>query len=186
MSDLVCLSTIATTPGTGTVKIFGSMYQKPNLIPVGHACRMLIYPVSTVNFIKDKVQRQVGANDCGSFSLAFATDHGLDPVHLRYDQGSMRQHYVNCLENGAMVPFPRTTRRVPFHLSCNKSAVVIYCVCRLPYDKGEYVQGSFKCKAWYHPACVNVPALAVNSGRKWTCNRSKDAAKRKAVPLRKI
>ena len=97
----VCLSTISTTPGTGTVKIFDSMYQKPNSITVEHVCRMLMYPGSKVTFINEKVQRQVGASDSGLFSLAFATDlcHGLDPVHLKYDQGAMRQHYVDCLEN---------------------------------------------------------------------------------------
>ena len=187
-SHWVCLSTISTTPGIGTVKIFDSMYQKPNSITVEHACRMLMYPGSKVTFINEKVQRQVSASDCGLFSLAFATDlcHGSDPAHLRYDQGSMRRHYVNCLANGAMVPFPRTTRRVPFHLGCNKSTVAIYCTCRLPYDKDEYVQCSYKCKAWYHPTCVNVPAWALNSGRKWRCSKCKDAAKRKSVPLCKI
>ena len=164
------------------------MYQKPNSIAVEHACRMLMYPGSKVTFINEKVQRQVGASDCGLFSLAFATDlcHGLDPVHLKYDQGAMRQRYVNCLENGAMVPFPRTTRRVPFHLGCNKSTVAIYCICRLPYDKDEYVQCSYKCKAWYHPTCVKVPAWVLNSGRKWRCSKCKDATKYKGVPLSKI
>ena len=187
-SHWVCLSTISTTPGIGTVKIFDSMYQKPNSIAVEHACRMLMYPGSKVTFINEKVQRQVGASDCGLFSLAFATDlcHGLDPVHLKYDQGAMRQRYVNCLENGAMVPFPRTTRRVPFHLGCNKSTVAIYCICRLPYDKDEYVQCSYKCKAWYHPTCVKVPAWVLNSGRKWRCSKCKDATKYKGVPLSKI
>ena len=187
-SHWVCLSTISTTPGTGMFKIFDSIYQKPNSIAIEHACRMLMYSGSKVTFINEKVQRQVGANDCGLFSLAFASDlcHGLDPVHLRYDQGSMRQHYVNCLENGAMAPFPRTTQRVPFHLACNKSAVAIDCVCRLPYDRDEYVQCSYKCKALYHPTCVNVPAWALNSGRKWRCTKCKDAAKCKAVPPSKI
>ena len=84
-SHWVCLSTISTTPGTGTVKICHSMYQKPNSIAVQHACRMLLMcPGSKVTFINEKVQRQVGGSDCGLFSLAFATDlcHGLDPVHL--------------------------------------------------------------------------------------------------------
>ena len=122
------------------------------------------------------------------FHWPFATDlcHGLDPVHLKYDQGAMRQHYVNCLENGAMVPFLRTTRRVPFHLGCKKSTVAIYCVCRLPYDKDEYVQCSYKCKEWYHSTCVNVPAWALISGRKWRCSKCKVATKYKGVPLSKI
>ena len=81
-SHWVCLSTISTTPGTGTVKIFDSMYQKPNSIAVEHACRMLMYPGSKVTFINEKVQRQVGGSDCGLFSLAFATDlcHGLEEL----------------------------------------------------------------------------------------------------------
>jgi len=54
-SHWVCLSTISTTPGTGTVKIFDSMYQKPNSITVEHACRMLMYPGSKVTFINEKV-----------------------------------------------------------------------------------------------------------------------------------
>ena len=169
-SHWVCLSTISTTPGT--VKIFDSLYHKPSSVAVEHACRMLMYPGDTVTFMNEKVQRQVDSNDCGLFALAFATDfcHGLDPAMQRYDQGSMRQHYVDCLENGTMVPFPKTTRRVRFHLGNNKSSVAIYCVCRLPYDKEKYVQCS-KCKSWYHPTCVQVPAWAINTGRKWRCNK---------------
>ena len=68
-SHWVCLSTISTTPGTGMVKIFDSIYQKPNSIAIEHACRMLMYSGSKVTFINEKVQRQVGANDCGLFSL---------------------------------------------------------------------------------------------------------------------
>ena len=160
-SHWVCLSTISTTHNPGTVKIFDSMYRNPHPIAIEHACRMLMYSGDKVNFLNEKVQKQVGGNDCGLFSLAFATDlcHGLDPANQRHHQGSMRQHYVNCLENGATVPFPTTTKRVPHHLGNHKSSVAIYCVCRLPYDKKEYVQYS-TCKTWYHPTCVNVPAWA--------------------------
>ena len=82
-SRWVCLiSTISTTPGTDTVKIFDSMYQKPNSITVECGFRMLMSPGSKVTFINKKVQRQVDASDCGLFSLAFATDlcHGLDAL----------------------------------------------------------------------------------------------------------
>ena len=96
-SHWVCLSAISTTPGT--VKIFDSLYHKPSPIAVEHACRMLMYPGDTVMFMNEKVQREVGSNDCGLFSLAFPTDlcHGLDPAIQRYDQGFMQQHYVDCL-----------------------------------------------------------------------------------------
>ena len=175
-SHWVCLSTISTPFNSGTVKIFDSMYCTPHPIAIEHACRMLMYSGDKVNFRNEKVQRQVSDKDCGLFSLAYATDlcHGLDPVNRKYDQGYMRQHYVNCLENGAMVPFPTTEKRVPYHLGCNKSSVAIYCVCRLPYDKEEYVQCS-TCKTWYHPTCVNIPNWAINSNRRWRCNKCKDA-----------
>lgn len=127
-SHWVRLSTISTTPGT--VKIFDSLYHKPSSVAAEYACRMLMYPGDTVTFMNEKVQRQVSSNDCGLFALAFATDlcHGLDPAIQRYDQGSMRQHYVDCLENGTMVPFPKTTRRVPFHLG-NKKIICCYLLC---------------------------------------------------------
>ena len=176
----VCLSTISTTSSPDTVKIFDSLYQNTNSTAVEHACRMLMYPGDKVTFINEKVQRQVGGSDCGLFSLAFATDlcHGIDPTNQNYNQGSMRQHYVNCIENGAMSPFPKTEKRVPRHLGSIKSSVAIYCVCRLPYDREEYVQCSNgKCKKWYHPTCVKIPAWAINSNRKWRCNKCKDDAK---------
>ena len=176
----VCLSTISTTSSPDTVKIFDSLYQNTNSTAVEHACRMLMYPGDKVTFINEKVQRQVGGSDCGLFSLAFATDlcHGIDPTNQKYNQGSMRQHYVNCLENGAMSPFPKTEKRVPRYLGSIKSSVAIYCVCRLPYDREEYVQCSNgKCKKWYHPTCVKIPAWAINSNRKWRCNKCEEDAK---------
>ena len=178
-SHWVCLSTIATRPASGTIRIFDSLYLKPSSIAIKHACRMLMFPRDQITLINEKVQRQVGINDCGLFALAFATDlcHGLDPVNQKYEQKSMRQHYVRCLENGAMVPFPKTTRRVPFHISCNKSSVAIYCLCRMPYDKEEYVQCSYRCRAWYHTSCVNIPEWAINSGRKWKCGKCREATK---------
>ena len=172
----VCLSTISTTSSPDTVKIFDSLYQNTNSTAVEHACRMLMYPGDKVTFINEKVQRQVGGSDCGLFSLAFGTDlcHSIDPTN----QGSMRQHYVNCLENGAMSPFPKTEKRGPRYLGSIKSSVAVYCVCRLPYDREEYVQCSNgHCKKWYHPICVKIPAWAINSNRKWRCNKCEEDAK---------
>ena len=139
----VCLSTISTTSIPGTVKIFDSMYHNANSTSIEHACRVLMYPGEKVTIVNEQVQRQVGGSDCGLFSLAFATDlcHGIDPINQKYNQGSMRQHYVHCLENGTLSPFPKIEKRVPFHLGSKKSLVPIYCVCR-PNDEEEYVQCS--------------------------------------------
>ena len=119
-SHWVCLSSIATRSASGTVRIFDSLYLKPSLIAIEHACRMLMFPGDQVTLVNEKFQRQIASNDCDIFALAFATVlcHGLDPVNQRYEQGSMRQYYVSCLENGAMVPFPKTTRKVPLHITC--------------------------------------------------------------------
>lgn len=98
----------------GTVRVFDSLFIKPNAIAVEHACQMLLHAGDTVTFINEKVQKQIGSADCGLFALAFATDlcQGLDPTTQRYDQALMRQHYVTCLESAKVIPFPKTIRRV--------------------------------------------------------------------------
>ena len=170
----VCLSTIG-APSPGVVRVFDSLYSKPNAITIEHACRMLLHTGDVVTFVNEKVQKQLGSSDCGLFALAFATDlcHGLDPTNRSYDQQMMRQHYVNCLEGGMMSPFPTTTRRVPYHLDTKKTIIPIFCECRLPNDKKEYVECS-RCSGWYHPDCVQVPDWAINSKRKWQCQKCKD------------
>ena len=60
----------------------------------------------TVRFID--VQSQNGAVDCGVFAIAFATAlcNGVDPHSLSLEQKEMREHLVNCYEEGEMLPFP--------------------------------------------------------------------------------
>ena len=93
-----------------------------------------MYTGSTVTFSKERVQEQTNSNDCGLFALAFATDlcQGLDPTVQSYDQDNMRKYYINCVDSHNMVPFPRTSRWVPYHVINIKKAVTLYCVCRMP------------------------------------------------------
>ena len=79
---------------------------------------------------------------------------------------------ISCLKNAAMVPFPKTEERVPFHLGCKKSFVSIFCECRLSNDRAEYVQ-CFTFRTWYHPTCANRPECAVKSKRRWRCSKFK-------------
>ena len=100
------------------MRVFHSLYRKPNATAAEHACRILLYTGDQVMFINEKVQRQMGSSDCGLYALAFATDlcHGIDPTSPRsYDHVLMRQHYVECLDKGRMVPFPSSIRRVIYH-----------------------------------------------------------------------
>ena len=71
-----CISTIGCQ--TGTIKVFDSLYRKPNSILLDHAFRMVVCPQDTVTFLNEKVESQLGSSNCGLFALAFATDlcHG--------------------------------------------------------------------------------------------------------------
>ncbi|CAF1433130.1 unnamed protein product [Rotaria sordida] len=61
----------------------------------------------------ENVQQQVGGNDCGLFALAFATSLCYEdiPSSLFYDQKSLRNHYVNCIENNEIQRFPSKPKR---------------------------------------------------------------------------
>ena len=169
----ICMSTISSCPGT--VKLYDTLYNTANFIAIRHACHMLMFPGDSVLFINEKVQRQLNVHDCGLFALAIATDlcHGVYPVTHSYDQRKLRQHYVTCLESRKMASFPKTSRRVIHHLGTAKQTVAIYCVCRLPNDKQEYVQ-CFECHGWYHPSCVNVPEWAIITKRRWRCDKCRN------------
>ena len=173
----VCLSTVATKPDSGIVKVFDSLYNKPSQNAIEYSARLLKHNGSTLTFLNEKVQKQRGLSDCGLFALAFATDlcHGVDPANEQYDQTVMRSHYVKCLESKAMIPFPKTTKRVPSQMTCIKTLVEIFCVCRQPNDHHQYVQ-CFFCKEWYHPTCVDIPIRVINSRRKWHCVKCKGSS----------
>ena len=55
-----------------------------------------------------KIQRQIGANDCGLFAIAVATSiaFGLDSVGIHFQQREMRHHLLHCFEKEQMTPFP--------------------------------------------------------------------------------
>ena len=60
----------------------------------------------TVKFAN--VQQQVESNDCGFFSLAFATSlcFGRDPETIFYTQSAMRQHLFDCFKMNRISEFP--------------------------------------------------------------------------------
>ena len=160
----------------GVVRVFDSLYRKPNATAAEHACHILLHTDDQLMFMNEKVQRQMGSSDCGLYALEFATDlcHGIDPTSPRsYDQALMRHHYVECLEKGRMAPFPSSTRRVIYHNDQKRTLFQISCGCRLPNDKKDYVQ-CFKCSGWYHLDCERVRDWAVNSKRKWQCQKCKN------------
>ena len=62
---------------------------------------MMHHMGDVVTLVNEKVQKQLGASDCGLFAVPFATDlcHGIEPTNQSYDQDAMREHYVSCFES---------------------------------------------------------------------------------------
>lgn len=53
-------------------------------------------------------QKQEGGNDCGLFAIAAATAiaNGHDPSKMKFQQGSMRPHFISCIKNNRLQMFP--------------------------------------------------------------------------------
>lgn len=57
--------------------------------------------------------QQPNVNDCGLYSIANATEflsEDGNPMSI-YDNTRMRQHLIECLENGVLLPFPKSMKR---------------------------------------------------------------------------
>ena len=76
-------------------------------------------------------------------------------VYPTVARGKKRESGGTTFENARNFPATFT-----FHLAMQKTKVPIFCICRLPYDKEEYVQ-CCKYHACYHIGCVKVPEWAV-------------------------
>ena len=87
------------------------------------------------------MQCQKNAVDCGIYAVAFLTDlcHRLDPASCQYASSKeLRQHLMECFEEGRMSTFPSTSR---IKGRSQMKDLNIYCHCRLPYIL-EHKEGS--------------------------------------------
>ena len=59
------------------------------------------------------VQWQSNSHDCGLLTLANATAlcAGVDPCTLSFEHARMRDHYLNCIKAGILLPFPLRSKR---------------------------------------------------------------------------
>ena len=177
-SHWVWLSTIGSP--SGTVKLYNSIRSScPNKVVLEHASRMLFTKEQSITFVIPPVQEQIGPNDCGLFALAFATSlcQGMPPEEREYDQALTRRHYVDCLEQLAIKPFPGCQRLLILNEKMVVYEVKVFCSCRMPDDGKKYIECS-RCQEWYHPACENIPTSAMKKKSKWycsTCQRSEPA-----------
>ena len=122
------------------------------------------------------VHQQPNSKDCGVFSIAFATSlaFGVCPTELRFDVPNLRNHLLQCLEEGRFRQFPYTATIKPTKLK--SSVVELYCHCRMPYNKRDHkdmIECS-KCFQWYHVECEEVNDAAMkNLKAKWLCKTCK-------------
>ena len=117
------------------------------------------------------VTKQSGCNDCGVFAPAYCTAlaHGQDPSTLIFNQGAMRQHLLQCLEEKKMVPFPTVRMRragIPQTIT-----VEVFCSCRCPDDGSPMVCCDGNCGEWYHVKCTKLQVADVKQTRKWYCRK---------------
>ena len=102
------------------------------------------------------VTKQSGCNDCGVFAAAYCTAlaHRQDPSTLIFNQGAMRQHLLQCLEEKKMVPFPTVRMRragIPETIT-----VEVFCSCRCPDDGSTIVCCDGNSGEWYHVKCTKL------------------------------
>ncbi len=64
-----------------------------------------------------QVQQQKGAADCGCFAVCFAVSLALgeNPTDLLYSQKEMREHLIQCIEQGYFVPFSSSDKKTRGH-----------------------------------------------------------------------
>ena len=72
-------------------------------------------------------------------SIAYATCvlFDQDPVNLRFDQSQMRTHFLKCLENVMVQPFPVASNRSVCHQMLSSIEKALYCTYRKVYIEGD-------------------------------------------------
>lgn len=135
-----------------------------------------IYKNDTAKVVQVKiprVQQQPNGIDCGLFAIANVVEFCLAPdsfnTRIVYDVSKMRQHLIECLENGTLSAFPKEKERGRVKLNsitCKVVKIPVWCHCKMP----EFIDNMIccenrKCKTWFHRKCVGLKA----SVSEWRC-----------------
>ena len=116
------------------VRIYDSLYSSCSLnVQQQIACLLNTdMPNITLEFVT--VHKQHGSDDCGLFSLAYATAlcYNEQPGNYVFDQAKLRYHLISCLENKMFSMFPfKSYRRQAMKIQF-KQTIRVFCVCRMP------------------------------------------------------
>ena len=171
----ICASNIGCPPNT--CNVYDSLYPNysSSLTTQVAAIMNTSEQSFTINYMN--VQMQSGNNDCGLFSIAFATAlcSGRDPSQHLLDQTVMRKHLKSCLEKGVMSEFPACNRICRRTTSIQFSKKVeVHCNCRLPWANNFLTFGGLaqceSCHKWFHQKCANITQEAfTKTSYTWIC-----------------
>ena len=90
--------------------------------------------------------------------------------YFRYDQALLRSHFLKCIEERRMTPFPAKQIKVPKPIQ--KMKVQLHCICRLPEDGEEEMAYCPSCHMWYHKSCERIPDIVFqDSSTNWACSK---------------
>ena len=90
------------------VKVYDSLYNGTLKNDFQDQLRALYANKKSLEVKVQRVQQQQGSSDCGLFAIAymFSLASGSDPVKHKYRQCEMRSHFLSCLKENTLKPFP--------------------------------------------------------------------------------
>ena len=92
-----------------TVKVYDSANMFVSFRNKEEIAARLCTPEKSITLLFMNVHHQVGSNDCGLYSLAYATAlcNGIDPTACIFDQEEMRPLFFKCVMGSrVLTPFP--------------------------------------------------------------------------------
>ena len=139
-------------------------------------CSLLRSRSNSLRFDLINIQEQPNAYDCGLCAIASATElaHYSDPAKCCWDFLKMREHLINCLEEGHVSRFPLVgQRKVRLGTRIRHSIVEdIFCICGMPNEKSRRMIQCDDCSKWYHDDCLSID-IEKFSHKKWFCQECK-------------
>lgn len=169
-SHWICLSSLGCPPDT--IQVYDSL--PPSYARLAGNVQEVIASIlftksPSIEFTFPDVQRQRTAVNCGLFALAFAHHlcSGQDPEQVIFREDVMRKHFIQCLQDEQMKPFPSAPRKTTLRHRPLTGSLNVYCTCRLP-DIGDQMLQCDNCTYWFHFTCIK-DAKKLAKEKSWLC-----------------